>query len=136
MNKYFKSKKPSSIETSFIRQCDENNSASTENIELSPQRENELLNKIKVLQVEKDHIRKKYEKLKDKHVQLLQTLLHLEEKNQKLGNCIQEFKTSQINTMPFEKAVGVDVLSDLVSIASQNFFFQHYVFTFSNFKFC
>lgn len=107
MEKYFKSIKKNPIEEEFLRQC--------EQTEQSEQRANEtqidwanekskLENTIAQLKVEKDNYKNKYDHLKAKHIQLLQVLLKIEEKNQNLENRIASldatFDDSKQNPVP------------------------------------
>lgn len=75
------------IEKSFLEQCEEK----TKNVELNHNRVDVWAkervayeNKIIALETEKKSISSKYEQLKAKHVKLLQVLMQLETKNQKL----------------------------------------------------
>lgn len=87
---------------------------------------NILEDKIKALQNEKQHIQTKYDKLKTKHVGLLQTLFSLEEKNQNLESILSGMKTKRIESGIESNSEGleatsspsceIDQLNDLVNI--------------------
>lgn len=83
---YFKTNQLNAIEKSFLQQCEEK----TEITELDRNEESwakektAYEDKIIALESEKKNISLKYERLKEKHVHLLQLLMQLETKNQKL----------------------------------------------------
>lgn len=117
INKYFK-KTPNSIEQAFLRQ-----SKSNENTEPPSTWTNEkkiLEDKIGILQTENQDMRQKYDKLKSKHVKLLQVLFEMEKKHQNLemnkfqGNT-HEKRPSDANKSPTTE-YDFDVPTHLVSI--------------------
>lgn len=80
-------------------------------------------NTIKGLQSENQQIKTKYDKLKAKHIDLLQTLLGLEGKNQKLENECQELRKSTqcknlnaANSEPVLPCFEVDTLIEFLSV--------------------
>lgn len=87
---------------------------------------NILEDKIKALENEKQHIQTKYDKLKTKHVGLLQTLLNLEEKNQNLNLILSGMKAMRVESSiesnskelaaTLSPSCEIDQLNDLVNI--------------------
>lgn len=98
IQKFFKTKNPNSIQMAFLRQTEEK-----ENVKLQNECTDEqqlLKNKIEILEIENRDLKKKYDNLKSKHVNLLQVLLKLEEKNQLLEMKTKS-KGNSDNTHPF-----------------------------------
>lgn len=134
IDKFFKAKKINAIEQAFLRQCDLN---SNEKGDTNKEREsNEVTNdwikqksaledNIKVLNHENKELKLKYEKLKSKHMTLLQVLLGMEAKNQSLEAKLQSVKVQDVfNESNFEKSTArssdakfeVEVWKELVNI--------------------
>lgn len=85
ISSFFSSKKSDAIQKAFIREYEKCNEIEEEADKSSWAFEkNRLENEIKTLRHEKNETITKYEKLKKKHVELLQTLFSLEKKNQDL----------------------------------------------------
>lgn len=84
LEKYFKSKKSNPIQDEFIRQLEQNKKESDgpENVHIKEKLKFE--SKINSLESENRDIKQKYDRLKAKHVQLLQLLLTQEQKIQSL----------------------------------------------------
>lgn len=111
IDKYFKGKKSNSIETAFLRQCEEKENIPRQN-ECTDET-NILKNKIEILEIENQDIKKKYENLKSKHISLLQVLLKLEEKNQDLEMKIKsEAKPNETHLFEDDKSSRLEQSSD------------------------
>lgn len=132
INTYFKTNQCDAIQKEFLRQCQEIDcSEATNKVELLwPPEKTRLENEIQSLHREKDEIATKYEKLKKKHIELLQTLLNLELKNQEMELKIQKSAEAEkkhanvnenANIAEPAAAAGfscfeMDLLAELVSI--------------------
>lgn len=131
IDKIFKKTKLDVIEQAFLSQCykKKDDDEKSEEVERECQEKNfarqktDFENTIKGLQSENEQIKTKYDKLKAKHIELLQTLLGLEGKNQKLENECQELrKSTQCNNLnaansePVLPCFEVDTLIEFVSV--------------------
>lgn len=101
INQYFKTKKFNAIQQSFLRQCNKTTECTELQTELDcntddawAEQKSVYENKIIALETDKKNISHKYDQLKAKYVQLLQVLLQLEAKNQKLELLQATEKTS------------------------------------------
>lgn len=136
MDKFFQNKKINTIERAFSRQCelslsDENDinkdCEPTEDLNDWLKQKIDLEDKIKVLIHENKDLKLKYEKVKSKHMKLLQVLLCVEEKNQRLEMQLQEQqafnKSSSENHT--NQTVKTDVMNELylLNIVSNKTFY-------------
>lgn len=97
INSIFSVKKSHPIEQAFLRQCEEVQKECFENEQCVAEQtwakeKSSLEQRVMVLEFENDKFKSKYEKIKAKHIELLQTLLTLEKKNQNLEIEIQSLK--------------------------------------------
>lgn len=118
ITQFFQQKKIGAIEKAFLRQCENNekevnDTTQTENrcvvekvVSVPEQNDKKceesntdwvkerviLDNSIKILQKNNTEIKAKYEKLKSKHIELLQTLQNVVQRNQDLETYIQALK--------------------------------------------
>lgn len=86
LEKYFKSKKSNPIQEEFIRQYEQQQKETQEPEEEWMKEKSKLHSTINSLESENRSIKQKYERLKAKHVELLQMLLTKELKIQSLEN--------------------------------------------------
>lgn len=134
IQKFFKTKNPTSIETAFLRQCKENESVEHE---IAATNEKKILeNKIELLEIENRDLKKKYDGLKSKHVGLLQVLFKLEQKNQDLERKTQcEKSVSKIalldDNQPSKSEQCSEFLTHLVDLdfSLNSFVFSPFVVT-------
>lgn len=109
IDKYFKSKKTNPIQEEFIRQCEQQKKESDEpQIEWIKEK-SKLQSTINSLESENRDIKQKYERLKAKHVTLLQMLLTKEQKIQNLENRGGSLMENTVKTKS-----KIDVLVELV----------------------
>lgn len=132
IDKIFKKTKLDVIEQAFLSQCDtkkDDDKSEEEEVEREceekkfAREKTDFENTIKGLQTENQQIKTKYDKLKAKHIDLLQTLLGLEGRNQKLENECQELRKSTqcknlnaANSEPVLPCFEVDTLIEFVSV--------------------
>lgn len=113
INSIFKVKKNDPIEEAFLRQCEELQNDDDKCVPLEDKIDNQkiwakekscLEDEIKVLKHDNGNLKRKYENLKVKHMELLKVLLKLEKKNQNQEIDLQVLQNKyglEKNSMPF-----------------------------------
>lgn len=111
LDKYFKSKKSNPIEEEFIRQLEQTKKDSNGPDDERDKEKQKFESTINSLENENRDIKQKYERLKAKHVQLLQVLLSQEQKIQTLeARCAN----SNENENKLKTYSNCDLLAELV----------------------
>lgn len=113
LEKYFKSTKSNPIQDEFIRQCAEIKKEVNEPKNEDIEQKLKLQSVIDSLKIENREIKQKYERLKAKHVQLLQVLLTQEQKVQNL-----EKRFANLDESAMKSNSHCDVVAELVILHS------------------